>query len=59
MSLFKFFSKRNEPSAIPQIETVAPVEPSASEANVLKKTSVRYVIDKYGAPRAITVSEEN
>ena len=59
MSLFKIFGKRNEHSALPITETSAPVEPSASEANVLKKTSVRYVIDKYGAPRAITVSEEN
>ena len=59
MSLFKFFSKRNEASAISITETVAPVEPSASEANISKKTSVRYVIDKYGAPRAVTVSEEN
>ena len=57
MSLFKIFGKRNEHSALPITETLAPVEPSASEANVARET-VRYVIDKYGAPRAVIVSEQ-
>lgn len=59
MSLFKIFGKKREASAEPTTETVAPLKPSASEVNVSKKSSLYYVVDKYGMPHAIRVSEEN